>query len=132
MENETDPLIRIGVAGALNRELSADHSAFVSYLATALQSAFPHETELLYEGGFLSKKKMAGVAIHFEEDRFELRKPDRGALSATKIHFVRGIALKTEQLAIKEWLDEVGSRIESRVSGDQASREALASALGLS
>ena len=131
MDLEGDPLVQIGIAGALTRELGQDHEAFVQHLAHALASAFPNEAELRHEGGFLSKKRLAGVSIKLGDDLYSLLKPAKGQIESTKTHVVRGIALKTEPLPIADWLREVSERLEARVSGDSHARSALASALGL-
>jgi hypothetical protein len=129
---EADPLIQIGVAGALSKELQQDHEQFIQYLARALQSAFPNEAQLRYEGGFLAKKRLAGVSIKLGDDVYSLTKPTRGALESTRTHVVRGIALKTEPIPVEQWLHEISSRIEETVGKNSQARSALASALGLS
>ncbi|MFI5387582.1 MAG: hypothetical protein ACHQ50_15850 [Fimbriimonadales bacterium] len=131
MDLENDPLVQIGVAGALSRELQQDHELFIQSLARAFQAAFPNEAELRYEGGFLSKKRMTGVSIKLGDDIYSLTKPAKSQLESTKTHVVRGIALKTEPLPMADWLQEVAAQIEARVGKDGAARSALASALGL-
>ncbi len=128
---EDDPLVHLGVAGALSREMQQDHELFIQHFAQALQTAFPNEAELRYEGGFLSKKRLAGVSIKLGDDVYSLAKPARGPFESSKTHVVRGIALKTEPLAIDLWLREVSDLIEARVASDTAARLALAGALGL-
>jgi hypothetical protein len=128
---EGDSLVQIGVAGALSHELRNDHAAFVQYLASAFERAFPNETELKFEGGFFTKKQLVGVAIRLGDDQFTLVKPSRGSLQATKTHVVRGIALKTEPMQVEQWLQEVSARLEAQVAHDQQARSTLASALGI-
>jgi|SRR5579862_2400884 len=131
MDLEDDPLVQIGVAGALSREMQQDHEAFIQLLAQAIQTAFPNEAELRYEGGFLSKKRLCGVSISLGEDVYSLTKPARGPIESTKTHVVRGIALKTEPMPVDKWLTEVSTLIEAKAGMDSATRSSLASALGL-
>jgi len=128
---EGDPLVHIGVAGALAREMQQDHEAFVEFLANALARAFPSLAQLKYEGGFLSKKRICGVTIELGENTYGITKAKHSPLEATRVHTVRGIALKTEVLPVEEWLAEISAEIETRVQKDSSSRTALASALGL-
>ena len=130
-EFEADPLIQIGVAGALSKELQQDHEQFIQYLAHALQTAFPNEAQLKYEGGFLSKKRLCGVSIKLGDDLYSLTKPAKGAINSSRTHVVRGIALKTEPIAVEQWLNEISTRIEETVGQNSQARSALASALGL-
>jgi len=131
MSLENDPLVQIGVAGALSREMQQDHEQFIQFLAKALQTAFPNEAELKYEGGFLSKKRLCGVSIRLGDDVYSLAKLSRGPLESTKTHVVRGIALKTEPLPVDQWLSEVASLIEAKAGQDSAARSSLAAILGL-
>lgn len=128
---EDDPLVQIGVAGALTRELQQDHELFIQSLARTLQTAFPNEAELKMEGGFLAKKRLAGVSIKLGDDVFTITKPSRGPLEATRTHVVRGIALKTEPIPVDQWLQEISTRIEESVGKNSQARSALAAALGL-
>jgi hypothetical protein len=128
---EGDHLVQIGVAGALFRELQQDHELFIQYLAQALQTAFPNEAVMKFEGGFLSKKRLVGVSIRLGDDDYAIAKPSRGPLETTRTHVVRGIALKTEPISVDQWLQEVSSQIEARVGKDSQARSALAAALGL-
>ena len=89
MSLENDPLVQIGVAGALSREMQQDHEQFIQFLARALQTAFPNEAELRLEGGFLSKKRLAGVSIRLGDDVYSIAKPARGPIECVKTHVVR-------------------------------------------
>ncbi|HVT11350.1 MAG TPA: hypothetical protein VHE55_03715 [Fimbriimonadaceae bacterium] len=128
---EDDPMVKMGVAGALSRELRQDHEMFIQSFARMLQAAFPNEAQLRYEGGFLSKKRLAGVSIQLGDDLYSLVKPSKGPLESTRTHVVRGIALKTEPIPVDQWLAEISAAIEAKVGGDAAARSALAQALGL-
>lgn len=130
-EFEGDHLVQMGVAGALSRELQEDHELFVQYFAQALQRAFPNEAELRYEGGFLAKKRLAGVSIKLGDDIYSVFKPAKAQIETTRTHVVRGIALKTEPIPIDQWLHEISKQLESRVGKDSQARTALATALGL-
>lgn len=129
---EGDPLVKVGIAGALEKELQGDHATFVQFLASAFERAFPNQTELKFEGGFLAKKRLAGLSIRLGDDAYALIKPRNGPLQANRTHVVRGIALKTEPLTVDEWMREVSIRLETQVAQDQDARSALAAALGLS
>lgn len=128
---EDDPLIQLGVAGALAKQLHLDHEQFIQFFAQALQTAFPNEAQLKFEGGFLSKKRLCGVSIKLGDDVYSLAKPAKGSMESNRTHVVRGIALKTEPIPVDQWLQEVSTKIEETVGKNSAARSALASALGL-
>jgi len=134
MEDEIgeDGLTKLGVAGALCREYEADERAFLGFLAESLQRALGSDVELTYNGGFLTKKTLRGVAFTSGEDRFVLEDPGHGPLKAKMTHVVRGIALKTEAIEIESWLAIVSEIVERKAAKHAAARQALQKMLGLS
>ena len=126
---ENQEWVRMGVAGALEQEYLRDQQHFLELLSRTLQSALPEQIELLTRG--FIKKTLCGIRIDFGDTRYVFEKPEHGPVYATKTKVVRGIALKTEELAVAEALAELGDALEQRASKSGAAREALAKALGL-
>ena len=120
---------RLGVAAALGREYAADARGFLPFLATLLQGAMPEETEVRTQGFF--KKAVVGVAVDLGGVRYAVDDPGRGPLLATRTQVVRGIALKTEALAMPELLAEMEAVLESRARESAQARAALGRTLGL-
>ena len=131
-ELEDQPLVKLGVAGALAREYASDHRAFLDVFARAIERALPSETELLWRGGFLVKKEIRGFTLTIEPNRYTLEDHGKGRLHGQKTHIVRGIALKTEDMPVEEFLREVGDALEAEVAKSGKARAALAAFLGLS
>ncbi|MDR3690464.1 MAG: hypothetical protein P4L46_13890 [Fimbriimonas sp.] len=127
-----DGLTKLGVAAALSREYEADEKAFMGFLAQSLERILGPDVELAYSGGFLAKKTLRSVTLSCGEDRFTLEDPGHGPLKAKMVHFVRGIALKTVEMKVDEWLAAVSEIIELRASEHAAARRALEGMLGLS
>jgi len=127
-----DGLTRLGVAGALCREYEADERAFLAFLVSSLERAFGSEIEILFKGGFLSKKVVRGVVLSSGDARYTLEDPGNGLLKATITHVVRGIALKTEPVKVEDWLSIVSEIAEQKASEHSSTRKALADMLGLS
>lgn len=119
----------MGVAAALGREYAADGKAFLPFLARLLESAMPDETEIRTQGLF--KKAVVGVRVELDGVRYAIEDPGRGALVATRTQVVRGIALKTEALAMPEILAELETALQTRAAENARARSALAEMLGL-
>lgn len=119
----------MGVAAALSREYASEGREFVPHLARLLESALPEATEPILTGGLL-RKTLTGVRITLGDFQYALESA-KGPVQASRTHIVRGISLKSEPMAIDEWLAEVGAQIEMRMQESERVRKALGSLLGL-
>lgn len=126
---EDQPWVKLGVSAALEKEYLRDHQTFIRLLGETLQAAVPNDTEILTRG-FL-KKTVSGVAIAFEDNRYTLELSERGSVTATRSHIVRGIALKNEPLPVEQCLAEIAAHLEARAQESASARAALANLLGL-
>ena len=119
------------LAASLRADTS-DLRVFVEALATKLEDAFPTNTRVERKGGlFGGGKRVQRVDVELGGDRFELEHRD-GRVAARRRQVVRGIALKTEEMRVDEFLSEVGDALEAEVSRSGKARAALAAFLGLS
>ncbi len=120
---------RVGVAAALAKQYAADEREFLVLLATFLEGSLPNET-VIERRGWFGKKTIVRVVVTFHDYTYALDDPGRGSLVATRARVVRGVALKTEQLAVPEWIELLSAGLDQRVSTSQAAREALSKLLG--
>lgn len=120
---------RLGVAAALGREYAADGRAFLPFLVQLLEGAMPEETQVRTQGFF--KKSVVGVSVDLGGTRYVVEDPGRGGLAATRTQVVRGIALKTEPIAMADLLAELEVALEARAAENAGSRAALGKLLGL-
>ncbi len=124
-EMERPGWLQVGVAGELARKYGEDSRDFFASLATMLESALPQETQIERRGGWFAPKVLHRITVQMGDNRYCLESPERGGLRATRTHFVRGIALKTEDVAVGEWLNELGAALDERAQSSRATREAL-------
>ena len=124
-EFENREWVRLGVAGSLARQYALDQRSLLPLLASLLESAAPNETTVLRRGGLFSKKIVCGVKITLNDLTYTMEDPGRGAMRAERVHVVRGIALKTEQIPVEEWVEEVSEHLEQRAATSAAARNAM-------
>jgi len=129
-EFEQQDWLKFGVAAALSKQYGADQRAFLAMLASMLEAALPGEVEVARQGGLFSKKTIRSVTITLTDNRYTLEDPGRGNLRATRTRVVRGIALKTEELPMQDWVTEIGAFLDERARTSQAAREALSRLVG--
>ena len=127
---EEQDWLKFGVAAALSKQYAADERVFLELLAQMLERALPNEVEIGKRGGLFSKKTVQRVSVILGDNRYTLEDPGRGSLRAARTHIVRGIALKTEEIPVQEWLEELGAGLEARAHTSAAAREALSRMVG--
>ncbi len=127
--DELEPAIKMGVAANLARYYSEEGHDLLLSLARLLQDALGERVQIHRAGGFLSKKHPVGFAFTLGEWRYSLDDV-HGTLGAKRTHFVRGIALKSEDVPVAAWLEEVGMALEAEAQHNQAARDALSKWVG--
>ena len=95
-----------------------------------LEAALPGEVDIVRHGGLFAKKTVQKVTVALGDNRYGLEDPGRGNLRATRIRVVRGIALKTEELPVQDWVAELGAFLDERARTSAAAREALSRLVG--
>jgi hypothetical protein len=129
-EFEQQDWLKLGVASALSRQYGVDQRTLLALLASMLEAALPGEAEIGRSGGLFSKKTVQRVTITLGDNRYMLEDPGKGNLRATRTRVVRGIALKTEELPVQDWITELGAFLDERARTSQAARDALSRLVG--
>ncbi|HLH79837.1 MAG TPA: hypothetical protein VKV29_06085 [Chthonomonas sp.] len=125
--------LKFGVAASLSKQYTRDQRAFLDLLASMLTQVLPQETEVKYKGGlFSAHKSVHQIRVQLSEWSYTLEDPGRGNLRATRTRIVRGIALKTEEIPVEEWVTALDQEIGERARKSAAARNALAKFIGLS
>ena len=93
-------------------------------LAAKLTDALPGAATVEHEGGLFSKKRIRRLQVQLGEHRYELARAGRG-LEARHSHSVRGITLKTEELAVERWIEELSRHLAEHARSSEQAREAL-------
>ncbi len=117
------------LAAALRAE-SSDLATFVEVLASKLQDAFPERARVDRAGGvFRRDKPVSHIAVEIGDMRFELNR-QRGSVTTRTTKVVRGIALKTDEVTMERWLDQMSQAVVSQASSSTQDRIALQRLLG--
>ena len=124
MENSPD----FELLAASLRADSTDLDVFIPTLATKLCGALPEQVEV-ERRGFLGRGRVRRVRVFVGGQRYELRY-DRGQVRASRARVVRGIVLKTEELALDEWIDALSRDLADEAGTSERSRLALERLLG--
>jgi hypothetical protein len=110
------------VAAGLALDLT-NVEAFLGHLARSLQQAVPQEVQLQESGG-----QVHSLEVTLGGDAFSLRREGAHVVSQYK-KLVRGIALKTKDLPLEEWVRMLADSL-ARHANANAQAGALAARLG--
>lgn len=110
------------VAASLRADAD-DLRVFVESLSKKLERLFPGRCRV-QRGGLFGKGSVRQVSVEIADSRYELFHDD-GAVSARRSSVVRGITLKSEQLALDEWIDSLAEHVVAEADRSERGRLAL-------
>ena len=110
------------LAAALRAD-SADMHAWIAALATKLAGALPNRVGV-HHGGLFGNGPVEGVSADLGNWRFALRL-QHGQPVAERTHVVRGIALKSEAIAIDAWIDALSQALAEIAATSARERAAI-------
>jgi len=116
---------RVGVSAALAKSYAEDEREFLAVLGSLMESALGTETRV-DRRGFFGGGAIQRIVIPLGDYTYVIEDPGRGPLSAARKRVVRGVALKSEEMQVPEWIDALGAAIEARATTSQRARDALA------
>ena len=102
---------------------ATDVRAFVEALARKLELSFPERCRI-ERAGLLGKKRVRRIAVQLGENRYQLDHED-GVLAVRRSSVVRGISLKSEELSLEEWIDQLSAQLVAEADQSERGREAL-------
>lgn len=105
---------------------SRDMKSFVEALATKLEGALPGQTQVERRGGgfFSKEKRVHRIQVSMGEMRYELV-TERNTVETRRAKAVRGIVLKTEQVPLEEWVDDLSRELADAARTNEQARLAL-------
>jgi hypothetical protein len=113
------------VAASLRADLS-DTKAFLGALAEKLSGALPALCQVERKGGLFSKEKpVSRVTVELGEHRYSIEHGGHGGLHASRAKVVRGISLKTDEMMIDAWIEELAKDLSAHAARNSQARAAL-------
>jgi hypothetical protein len=105
---------------------AADLHTFLQVLAVKLEDALPGHVEVQRHGGLFSRdKSVTRIAIDLGEHQYGIGADNHGQLHAQRLRVVRGIVLKTEDLAVDDWIRELVTELGQKAESSSQERAAL-------
>jgi hypothetical protein len=104
---------------------AVDLEAFVEALAVKLNESFPARVRVERKGGLMrSKQRVRKLVVELGDNQYEVVSSD-GHVGCVRRVMVRGIALRSEQMPLERWIDELSAELVSEADKSEADRVAL-------
>jgi hypothetical protein len=126
MGAEFDRSLEVDVLAAalrLDRDESGD---LLEFLAQKLELSLPQQTTISRGGNFLSKQRpVKEIIVRFNDSHYQILRDRHGSVTAKVIQLVRGVAIKTTEMPIDVWTDQVAAQLTQLAAQSSQTRTAL-------
>lgn len=123
--------MRFELLAASLRADAGDTAAFLEALATKLGGALPQRTQIERGGGLFSRAHpVRRIGVNLGEWEYVVTAQPGGALESSRTHAVRGITLKSEPVALDQWIEELSAELAALAQTSLQDRMALQRLLG--
>jgi hypothetical protein len=126
MTDELDPSLQVDVLVAalqIDRQESGD---LLEFLAQKLELTLPQQTTVIRGGGMFSRKHpVREITVKFNEYHYQIIREQHGSLSAKVMKLVRGVVLKTTEISVDQWTEDVAQQLAQLAQHSTQTRNAL-------
>jgi hypothetical protein len=113
------------LASSLRADTS-DLNAFLEVLATKLAGALPNQTTVQRQNKLFSREHpIREIAVTLGEHQYRISRESQRPAITQRAKVVRGIVLKTEQLSMDRWINELATDLAQEAAESEQARIAL-------
>lgn len=126
MQDDNDAALQVDILAAALRSDQAQSADLVEFLAKQFEAMLPEHTSVTRGGWFLSSEKpVKELVIRFDDFHYQLLQEKKGLVSARELKVVRGVALKTNEINMDQWIQRVADNLSKLAEGNSKARQAL-------
>lgn len=127
MEDETDKALQLDILASMLSSDKKQSKEHVETLCGILEAILPEHVKTKRGGLFFSKQRpLEELTVQFEEIAYVFTVSKKGAVTAKKQKFVRGIALSSSEMAVQECIDSIVQHLTDLAAKSASARETLA------
>ena len=120
-----EPLQMELLAASLRAD-STDNKAFLEALATKLAGSLPNQTTVIRQSSFFSREHpVKEITVTMGDYQYRIGREKQGPIVTQRAKVVRGIVLKTEQIPMDQWIDELADALAHEAANSAQARIAL-------
>jgi hypothetical protein len=116
----------IDLVAASLRADSSDVGTFVEGLAAKLEDLLPGRCRVeRSRRGFMGPKQVRSITVDAGSVRLEMRRDEHDQIDTRFARVSGGITLKTEPMAIDDWMSALGEALTAEAGRSERTRQAL-------
>lgn len=123
MEENLDQALEVDVLAAGLRMDKQESGDMLESLAKRLQIILPNQ--ILVKRELLGLGSVKEITVCFEDNHYQISRTRYGSLSAKIIKIVRSVVIKTTEVSMEQWNNEVAQNLARLAQNSAETRNAL-------
>ncbi len=126
MTDELDRPLQMEILAASLRADTTDLKAFLEALAVKLQGSLPNSTTVTRHSGIFSREHpVKDITVNLGDYQYRISRERQGPIVTQRAKVVRGIVLKTDQIPLEEWIEDLAASLADVAASNSQARMAL-------
>ncbi len=124
MEDNLEQALAVDVLAASLQMDKQESGDLLEFLAKKLQQSLPNNTQI-QRGGFLGMGAIKQITIRFDENHYQINRERYGSFTPKIIKVVRGVVIKTTEISMEQWNNELALELSRLAQRSSEMRNAL-------
>src|SRR5258708_24072486 len=108
MHDEVDRPLQMEILAASLRADTTDLKAFLEALAVKLEGSLPNHTTVTRHSSIFSREHpVKEINVTLGDYQYRISRERQGPIITQRAKVVRGIVLKTDQIPLEQWIEEL-------------------------
>src|SRR5438128_12476808 len=126
MHDEPGEPLQVEMLAASLRSDTTDVKAFMEALAVKLEGSLPNQTTVTRHSSLFSREHpVKEIAVTMGDYQYRISHERQGPVMTQRAKVVRGIVLKTEQIPVDQWIEELAEAMAQVAANNAQARVAL-------
>jgi hypothetical protein len=126
MHDELSEPMQVELFASSLRADASDLKAFMEALAAKLSGSLPEQTQVIRQSGLFSREHpVREITLTLGDYQYKIVRERQGFPVTSRAKIVRGIVLKTDQVPMEQWIEELATNLAQLSMKSEQSRTAL-------
>lgn len=126
MHDELDRPLQMEILAASLRADTTDLKAFLEALAVKLEGSLPNQTTVTRHSSIFSREHpVKEINVTLGDYQYRISRERQGPIITQRAKVVRGIVLKTDQIPLEQWIEELAAALAEVAASNSQARTAL-------
>lgn len=127
MHDELSEPLQVEMFAASLRADSTDIKAFLEALAVKLEGSLPNQTQVKRQRSIFSREHPVNeIVVTLGDYQYRIMRERQSPLITFRTKVVRGIVLKTDQIPMEQWIEELAESLAREAAQSAQAHRALA------